>query len=424
MLQLNNIPTDFINFLLVVLFALFIGLEQRRHHEEERAKFLFGTDRTFAFLGIFGFITYLLDKEGLLFFAAGGGVVALLLGFAYAGRIIRENHFGLTTTIVALITYCLAPLLYTQPPWLVLLILVTVLVLVEIKSFLIAFSEKFDEKEFITLAIFIVIAGVILPLTPNEAVIPGIDLTPYKAWLAVVAVSTLSYFSYLLKKFVFPKSGLFFTGLLGGLYSSTATTFMLAGKTKSEDYPPAATASAILVATSSMYLRILVLAFLFSASIGRKLLVPFLILAVVSAGVSVFILYKKGSEKAGTPATIVPSRQRNPLEFRTALLFALLFVFFGVLTQYVLQIYGNAGLEILSFIVGMTDIDPFLLNLFQDKQHIAESLVITATIQATISNGFLKALYGVMLGTSGIRRYLLLGFGVIILASFIVLLFV
>ena len=184
----------------------------------------------------------------------------MFLGIAYAGRVWRENQFGLTTTVVALITYCLAPLVYTQPPWLVLLILITVLVLVEIKDVLIAFTEKFDKNEFITLAKFIAIAGVILPLTPNEAIIPGLDLTPYKAWLAVVAVSAISYISYLLKKFAFPEAGLFLTGVLGGLYSSTVTTFTLAGKTKTDGYPPMQTAAAILVATAMMFLRILSLA--------------------------------------------------------------------------------------------------------------------------------------------------------------------
>lgn len=67
MLHLDNLPPDFINFLLVTLFALLIGLEQRRHHDLEKTKFLFGTDRTFAFIGILGFVLYLLDKERLFF---------------------------------------------------------------------------------------------------------------------------------------------------------------------------------------------------------------------------------------------------------------------------------------------------------------------------------------------------------------------
>ncbi len=420
---LDDIPQDLVNFLLTTLFALLIGLEQRRHHEQEKMRYLFGTDRTFALIGVVGFVLYFFDKEKMLFFGAGGLALSLFFAIAYAGKIWKEEQFGMTSVIIALITYCLAPLIYTQPPWLVLLILITVLVLTEIKENLIAFSEKFDKNEFTTLAKFIAIAGVILPLTPHEQVIPGLDLTPYKFWLAVVAVSAISYTSYLLKKFAFPEAGLFLTGVLGGLYSSTATTFSLAGKARAAHYPPAAAASAILAATAMMYLRILALAFLFNGRLGLKLLAPFLVLSLVAAAVSLFFYFRNRDKEAGggEPAT---EQQRNPLEFRTALLFAFLFIFFAALTHYVLKFYGGSGLSALSFIVGVTDIDPFLLNLFQGKQAFAEHLAVMATIQATISNNFLKALYGAALGAPAMRRYLWLGFGTVIAVSFVALLLV
>ena len=420
---LDNIPQDFLNFLLTALFALLIGLEQRRHHEQERIRYMFGTDRTFALIGVLGFVLYFLDKERMLFFGIGGLTLSLFLAIAYAGKIWKEGQFGMTSVLIALITYCLAPLIYTQPPWLVLLILITVLILAEIKENLIAFSEKFDKNEFITLAKFIAIAGVILPLTPQNQVIPGLDLTPYKFWLAVVAVSAISYASYLLKKFAFPEAGLFLTGVLGGLYSSTATTFSLAGKTKTAGYPPALTASAILIATAMMYLRILALAFLFNAPLGKKLLLPFLVLSLLTAAVSTFFYFQNRDKEArhGEPTT---ENQPNPLEFRTALLFAFLFVFFAALTHYVLKFYGSNGLTVLSFVVGVTDIDPFLLNLFQGKQAVAEHLAVMATIQATISNSFLKAVYGAILGTPAMRRYLWMGFGAVIVLSFVILMLV
>jgi len=418
---LEGIPPDFINFLLVALFALLIGLEQRRHHEQERIRYIFGTDRTFALIGVLGFVLYFLDREKMLFFGAGGLVLSLFLAVAYAGKIWKEGQFGMTSVIIALITYCLAPLIYTQPPWLALLILITVLILTEIKENLIAFSEKFDKNEFTTLAKFIAITGVILPLTPQEQIIAGIDLTPYKFWLAVVAVSAISYASYLLKKFAFPEAGLLLTGVLGGMYSSTATTFSLAGKTKTAGYPPGLTAAAILIATAMMYLRILVLAFLFNGALGRKLLAPFLVLALVAAAVSLYIYFQNRGQEA-EQGGLKPESQPNPLEFRAALLFAFLFVFFAALTHYVLKLYGSSGLNVLSFIVGVTDIDPFLLNLFQGKQAFAEHLAVMATIQATISNNFLKALYGTAMGRPAIRRPLWLGFGAVIAVSFVILL--
>ena len=60
----SKIPPDLIRFLFVALFSLLIGLEQREHHKDAKDR-LFGTDRTFALIGIFGFILYILSPETL-----------------------------------------------------------------------------------------------------------------------------------------------------------------------------------------------------------------------------------------------------------------------------------------------------------------------------------------------------------------------
>ena len=105
-----------------------------------------------------------------------------------------------------------------------------------------------------------VLAGVILPLLPDTPVSEQINITPYKFGLSIVAVSGISYFSYLLKKFVFPSAGILLTGILGGLYSSTATTIILARQSK-EIADSNKAVAAIMFATTMMYLRILLLAF-------------------------------------------------------------------------------------------------------------------------------------------------------------------
>ncbi|RMG80968.1 MAG: DUF4010 domain-containing protein [Bacteroidetes bacterium] len=413
---LHYLPKDLVYFLLVAVFSMLIGLEQRRHHDTDQDKNLLGTDRTFTFIGIWGFLLYLTDPGGWLFLA-GMVILAGFLAMFYVAKIWKDNQYGLTSIMVALITYCLAPLIYTQSPVLVMLVLVLVLVLVETKDILKNFTRKFDKNEFITLATFLTIAGVVLPLMPDGAVLPGFDLTPKKFWLAVVAVSGISYVSYLLKKFAFPKSGLFLTGILGGIYSSTATTFTLAQKT---NQPPLLVSASILAATAMMYPRIWLLAFLFNPETAGRLIVPLLILTGISGGVA-FWFFRQSQKHPRPEAPASPTTQRNPLEFRAALLFAVLFVFFGLLTQWVLKNHGGQGVQWLSFIVGFTDIDPFLLNLFQSENQYLAEVVAAATIQATISNNILKAIYGISLGGQKLRRPLLTGFGVIIAAGFVVL---
>jgi uncharacterized membrane protein (DUF4010 family) len=103
----------------------------------------------------------------------------------------------------------------------------------------------------------------------------------------------------------------------------------------------------------------------------------------------------------------LPGNQRNPLEFKTALIFAVLFIAFGMATQYVLKYYGKSGLDVFALIVGVTDIDPFLLNLFQGKYDISVDVMARVTLIAVTSNNILKWVYAVFLGDKSLKKYLL-----------------
>jgi uncharacterized membrane protein (DUF4010 family) len=410
----NHIPPDFVKFILVTLFSLLIGLEQRRLHIDEEMGSLFGTDRTFTVIGILGFILYIISPQSLIPFLGGGFVIALLLAIFYVQKIQIKKKFGFTSLIIALITYCLAPLVYTQPPWLVILIVVTIFIITEIKESLFNFSKKIANKEFLTLAKFLAVAGVILPLLPDTPITAEINISPFKFWMAIVAVSGISYFSYLLKKFVFPDSGIIITGILGGMYSSTATTIIIARKSKDqpESYKSVA---AIILATTMMYLRIFLLALFFNKEIAFQLAPSFIIFIVISSSIAVYFLKFHHKKKQQTVDLPNIQTQDNPLEFKTALIFAALFIFFGLITGFINTKFGSGGINVLSFLVGVTDIDPFILNLFQSNGNIENSVIVMAVLNAITSNNLLKMLYGISFGNKSIRTQLITGFGVLII---------
>ncbi|MFZ2324423.1 MAG: DUF4010 domain-containing protein [Ignavibacteriaceae bacterium] len=413
---ISQIPKDLINFLLVVIFSLLIGLEQRRLHIEIEFESLFGTDRTITLIGIMGFILYILMPESLILFFAGGFVLLVFLGIYYLNKIKIKNQWGFTSIIIAFITYCLTPLIYLQPPWMVMLIVVTILIVVEMKESLFNFSKKFDRNEFTTLAKFIIIAGIVLPLLPHDPISKWINISAYQIWLSIVAVSSISYFSYLLKKFVFPNSGIILSAILGGLYSSTATTIILAKKSKEEN-DEMKISSGIIAATGMMYIRILLLAWIFNEEVAIKLLPYFLVLIFISFVFSTIILIKN---KPRPVTELKLNDTQNPLEFKTALVFGFLFGFFAILTNIVVANYGNWGVNILSFIVGVTDIDPYILNLFQRVGgNIDVSAIVNATIIASASNNFIKMIYAIVLGESTIKKNVIIGFTIIIVVSIV-----
>ncbi|MDR3611368.1 MAG: DUF4010 domain-containing protein [Ignavibacteriaceae bacterium] len=413
---LNQIPRELINFLLVLMFSLLIGLEQRNLHIDLKFESLYGTDRTFTLIGILGFILYILAPITLVFFLAGGVVLSALLGIYYFNKIRINNQWGFTSIIIALITYCLTPLVYLQPHWMVMLIVVTVLIIVEIKETLFNFSRKIDRNEFTTLARFIIIAGIILPLLPNNPIFRGINISPFQIWLSIVAVSGISYFSYLLKKFVFPNSGIILSAILGGLYSSTATTIILAKKSK-EGNNPIKVSTGIFAATGMMYIRILILAWIFNQDVAIILSPYFLAFSITSLIVIAILQIKN---KSAPDDSIPVNKVQNPLEFKTALVFGLLFGLFVVLTNFVVSNYGNVGINILSMIVGITDIDPYILNLFQRAVgSININTIVIATIIASASNNFIKMIYSLILGDRAIKRNIVFGFLFLIIVSLI-----
>ena len=419
---IQEIPELFIQFLLTVVFAFIIGLEQRKQQSEKEEQQTFGTDRTFVFIGLLGFVLLIAQPAGMIFYLGGGLVLSIYLGIFYYSKIKFQNSYGLTTVMLALLTYLIPLLLMTQPTWLTLLFFVLVLVLSESKSKIKGFSKKIDRSEFITVAKFILIAGIILPALPDEQIFSFLNLTPYKVWLAVVVISGISYLSYILRKFVFPDAGLLLTGVFGGLYSSTATTIILARKSRESESNYREYAAAILIATAMMFLRIFILLLIFNPKTGLAVSHWFVSMFLISLAVAGFFYFqfKKTHAAESEPTNIL--EDKNPLEFKVALVFALLYVLFSFITQFTLQNFGTGGLNILSFIVGVTDIDPFLLNLFQGKYDVSQILIGIATFQAILSNNILKMVYAKTLGHRQIAKYIFQGFGIIIIVNLLVVL--
>ena len=118
-------------------------------------------------------------------------------------------------------------------------------------------------------------------------------------------------------------------------------------------------------------------------------------------------------------------RVGNPLEFKVALIFAMLFVVFTILTHYTLVYAGTGGLNLLSFISGFSDITPFILNLLQGTGSVAVLVITACSMQAIVSNIAVNMCYALFFagGKSPLRPWILGGFGSVIAANICLLLF-
>lgn len=380
------------NYLILLALALFFGFAFEEFFGEQESP-VPGGIRTFPLIAFTGAGLYLVEPHFALAFVAGllvlGWWVSLYIRNVLDGK--RPAADGpLIVPACILLAYLLGPIALTQPLWTPVALVVSTVILVGSRKLLHDFVARVPKEEAVTLAQFLLLVGVVLPLLYGAPKIPFTDITPFNVWLAVVAVSALSYASYLLQRYVLPHGGILVTAALGGLYSSTATTVVLARDAHDQGVTPQITAG-IVTATAMMYVRILVVVAIFNAALARPLLVPLLVLAAIAAFVATLFARVGANGKATPPVTA-----SNPLKLGTAVVFAVLLVAISLLSTWVQAHLGTQGVLVLAALVGVTDIDPFVLSLAQGgAASIGITMSAVAIVIAASSNNLLKAIYTV-----------------------------
>ena len=171
-----------------------------------------------------------------------------------------------------------------------------------------------------------------------------------------------------------------------------------------------------------MYFKIFILLGIFNYDLMLQYWYLFAIMIVVSAIVAYFFYRQKPKVEGDGAETKIEEEEKNPLEFKVAILFAILFIAFTLITNYALVYFGDSGLRILSIIVGVTDINPFIINLFQAQHNnVSDSLLILAAFQAIISNNVVKMFYGMFFSGNKLMKDLCTGFGIICVCNILLL---
>jgi len=381
------LPPLLIQFVMTVAFAFVVGLEFRRYHQINQYQLHFGSTRTFVLIAIMGFMLYALAPSGLLFVAG-----FLLLGAAllvYYWHLASKGIYSIFSPLLALLIYLIGPIAVAFPNWFLVLFVVVLILMLGEKPRIHRFSDQLAADEVVTLAKFLIISGVILPLLPNRPIAPELPVTYYRVWLAVIIVSGVSYLSYLLHNYFFKNRGLMITAILAGLYSSTVATVVIGRRARTLAAAESQVSAALIAATTMMYLRLLALIFLFNRQAGLQLFAPFALIITLSMIAAAVLCHYQKPELPFANAVDV----QHPLELSTAALFALLFVVFTFVTHYVTSHFGSSGLNVLAIAVGLTDIDPFILALLSGKFPASDSAIIAAVVMASGSNNLLKAAY-------------------------------
>ena len=211
---------------------------EREEQKNENGAYRFGGVRTFPLLGLTGFALALLGGD--LLPATGLIVVGGLMFLSYRHKLSASSAAGVTTEVSGLTIYVVGALVCRGYIWISCALVIVSLLLLELKSALESLTRKIPAVEISTLAKFLLLAVVILPIVPNQG-FTQFDLNPFKVVVAVVAVCGVSYASYVLERLDQGRSGIFLTALLGGAYSSTVTTIVLSKRCREDKRPERST---------------------------------------------------------------------------------------------------------------------------------------------------------------------------------------
>ena len=371
-----------------LLLSALIGFE-REEHKATVDKYIFGGIRTYPLIGLLGYAMNLLSGANLLPLSIGFAAVASFLWLAYQHKLQGQESAGVTTELSALSTYVVGALVSQGHFWVAGTLTVLSLLLLELKVFLEGLSRRIPAQEIFTFTKFLFLTVVILPVVPNQNLGHyGINL--FKTWLVVTAVSAISYASYLLQILTKGKGGILLSAVLGGAYSSTVTTIVLAKRAREAEDSARLFSGGILMASGIMYLRMAALIGLFSRQLFARLYAPLLILAAVGAVGGWLWSSRPGDKSAESTKDYAP---RNPLELWVAFLFGGIFVAMLVVTAWSVVHLGQKGLFGVAAIMGAADVDPFILSLTQSGTTAPVGLAAAAILVSAASNNVAKAVF-------------------------------
>lgn len=399
------LPPQGVKIFLVLFLSFLIGLE-REERKASDEHYGFGGVRTFPLIGLIGYSMALLSGPEFLPQALGLVAVSGFLWLSYWHKLSASSQAGITSEMSALTTYMVGALVSHDQFWIATSISVASIMLLELKAFLEGLARRIGPEDILTFTKFLLLTAIILPILPNEQY-TEYHLNPFKTWLVVVAVSGISYGSYVLLRLTKGQGGVILAAILGGAYSSTLTTVSLAKKALREERPHLFS-GAILIASGVMYLRLAILLGLFNRDLMMELAPSFVVLAGIAICVG-WLWSRKGESK--TEQINRDSEPDNPLELSAAFLFAGLFVALLIATHLVLVYLGETGVYVLAAIMGVTDVDPFIMGLTQAAPEFTPlALASSGILVAAASNNVVKGIYAYALAPrrTGIQSVILL----------------
>lgn len=380
--------------------GLLIGLErgwkERGAKEGERVAGV----RTYGFLGLLGGGCALVAEHlgSLILGLAFVGLVGALTTVYVVNLRRGDGNVGITSLVAGLLTFVFGALAAMGQVEIASASAVVITLLLSYKPLLHRWVSILEGNELRAGIRLLLISIVLLPILPDQGYGPWLALNPYEIWWMVVLIATISFIGYFAIKVTDARRGTVFTGLFGGLASSTALTMHFSRISRKDSARLPIWSMGILLACGTMIPRMVLLASLFNPGLFRLLLVPALVMAFLTY-LPIPLYWRARSQHeadADSPFT-------NPLELKTALGFGILLALVMLLGKALQNWFGDTGVLALAAASGITDVDAITLSLARMTQDdLALRVAAVGCIIAASINNLTKGSMAAIIGGRGI----------------------
>lgn len=323
------------------------------------------------------------------------GLLALLV-FAYVADLKRDADRGITSEVAFVLSFLLGALAASDAAvpslrhraFVVASVAIVATLLLSVKPALHSFVAKVSPTDLYATLKFLLISVVLLPLLPDEAMGPMNALNPQRTGLMVVLIAGISFVGYVGVRVLGERRGIGLSGLVGGFVSSTAVTLAFSGRAREQPAFLASCVTAVVLASSIMFARVLIEVGVVNSELLPALAVP--LLATFGAGATVsFFLYRRSRREKPNVGEVALT---NPFELGSALKFAALFTVVTLASKAAATWFGAPATYLTAVLAGATDVDAITLSLARlAGRGLEANVAVTAILLGAASNTLVKA---------------------------------
>jgi len=371
-----------------------IGIE--RESRSGKHELVYGV-RTFSLISLFGLISGYLST---LFQTPWFAITAFVISFAislsgYLVKVKFAKRIGMTTAVAFIVTFLLGLICYydTYPYFLTVTLGILTGFILVVKEYSRKFARKVLVKEVRSAIIFAILTFIILPVLPNYPIDPLGLFNPHLVWSMVVFILGISFLSYVGMRLYGIKKGIGLAGLFGGFISSTAVSSSMAAKVRKNRKLLEEASFAVLIASSTMFLRSLVVGWIINGNVGITLLLPQVAMALTGYGLAFYIW------RTVTMKEKIEIEVGSPLDLDSAIKFGAFFAIILAASKLSSMYLGHSGVYITSIIAGISDVDAITISMatmggVDIPIRVARNAIIIACLTNTVVKWFIVRTFG------------------------------